>query len=140
MKLEDLGYSDRLEAYRTEQNLEGFETGRVIAEHKERYIIKTVNGDFEAEITGHMRFTAKSREDFPHPEGNGFFHGPAPFPQSEAWYHQRQIRRCGSEKTGKRDGRSAAVSERIGESLEYPGEIGKGRSARLIPGIQPVWF
>jgi ribosome biogenesis GTPase len=65
MKLEELGYNIHLETYRTEQHLESFETGRVIAEHKERYIIKTVNGDFEAEITGNMRFTAKSREDFP---------------------------------------------------------------------------
>ena len=39
--------------------------GRVISEHKERYIVKTVNGESEAEITGNLRFTAKSREDFP---------------------------------------------------------------------------
>ena len=39
--------------------------GRVISEHKERYIVKTVNGESEAEITGNLRFSAKSREDFP---------------------------------------------------------------------------
>ena len=65
MKLEDLGYNISFETYRIEQHLESFETGRVIAEHKERYMIKTAKGDFEAEITGNMRFTAKSREDFP---------------------------------------------------------------------------
>lgn len=65
MKLEELGYNISLETYRIEQHLDSFETGRVIAEHKERYIIKTAKGDFEAEITGNMRFTAKSREDFP---------------------------------------------------------------------------
>ena len=36
-----------------------------IAEHKERYIIKTDKGEFEAEITGNIRFAAKGREDFP---------------------------------------------------------------------------
>jgi len=65
MRLEDLGYSNILEKFRIEQKLDNFEIGRVIAEHKERYIVKTVKGEFEAEITGNMRFTAKSREDFP---------------------------------------------------------------------------
>ena len=65
MKLEDFGYTDTLEKFRKENHLENFETGRVITEHKERYIVKTVTGEYEAEITGNMRFTAKSREDFP---------------------------------------------------------------------------
>ncbi|HAN19717.1 MAG: ribosome small subunit-dependent GTPase A [Bacteroidetes bacterium GWC2_33_15] len=62
---EDLGYNDKLEEFRKENYPDSFEIGRVIAEHKERYIIKTTQGEFEAEITGNMRFTAKSREDFP---------------------------------------------------------------------------
>ncbi|NOU18735.1 MAG: ribosome small subunit-dependent GTPase A [Bacteroidales bacterium] len=65
MKLEDLGYNDNLEKFRIENNLESFEIGRIIAEHKERYIVRALNGEFEAEITGNMRFTANSREDFP---------------------------------------------------------------------------
>lgn len=65
MRLEDLGYNDELEKYRFDNNLKGFGIGRVMAEHKERYVIKTTEGEVEAEITGHMRFTAKSREDFP---------------------------------------------------------------------------
>jgi ribosome biogenesis GTPase / thiamine phosphate phosphatase len=65
MRLEDLGYNDKLEQFRLDHKLDTFAIGRVIAEHKERYIIKTINGEFEAEITGNMRFTAKSREDFP---------------------------------------------------------------------------
>ena len=65
MKLEDLGYNDKLEEFRIKQKLDNFEIGRVITEHKERYIVKTVKGEFEAEITGNMRFTGKSREDFP---------------------------------------------------------------------------
>jgi ribosome biogenesis GTPase / thiamine phosphate phosphatase len=65
MRLEDLGYNDKLEKFRIENHLDGFEIGRVITEHKERFIVKTVNGEYEAEITGNMRFTANSREDFP---------------------------------------------------------------------------
>ncbi len=65
MKLSDFGYNDSLEEFRIENNLMSFDVGRVITEHKERYIVKTENGEFDAEITGNMRFSAKSREDFP---------------------------------------------------------------------------
>ena len=65
MRLEDLGYSATFENFRIEQILPNFAIGRVISEHKERYIVKTANREYEAEITGNMRFNAKSREDFP---------------------------------------------------------------------------
>jgi len=65
MKLEDFGYNKKLEEFRLLSKFDCFEVGRVIAEHKERYMIKTTTGEFEAEITGNMRFTAKSRLDFP---------------------------------------------------------------------------
>jgi len=65
MKLEELGYNKKIEKYLKDNNLSDFETGRVIAEHRERYIVRTAIGDFHAEITGNMRFTAKDREDFP---------------------------------------------------------------------------
>jgi ribosome biogenesis GTPase len=65
MNLEDWGYNEQLEKFRTGNNLQDFQIGRVIAEHKERYIVKTLEGEAEAEITGNMRFTARSREDFP---------------------------------------------------------------------------
>ena len=65
MKLEDLGYNDKLRKLRVVNNLSDFEIGRVIAEHKERYIVKTENGEYEAEITGNLRYSAKSRIDFP---------------------------------------------------------------------------
>lgn len=65
MTLEELGYNKKFEAFRIEQKLNDFEIGRIIAEHKERYIVKTTQGEFEAEITGNMRFSAVSREDFP---------------------------------------------------------------------------
>lgn len=65
MTLEDLGYNKKLEEYSKEQKLDDFEIGRVIAEHKERYIVKTIKAELEAEITGKLRFSAISREDFP---------------------------------------------------------------------------
>lgn len=42
-----------------------FETARVLSEHKERYIIGVNNKIYEAEITGNMRYSANSRDDFP---------------------------------------------------------------------------
>ena len=65
MKLEDLGYTDNLEKLRIESDLKDFEIGRVVSEHKERYIVKTEKGESEAEITGNLRFSASSRLDFP---------------------------------------------------------------------------
>ncbi|WP_299664486.1 ribosome small subunit-dependent GTPase A [uncultured Polaribacter sp.] len=65
MTIQDLGYNDNFEKLRVDNNLKGFEIGRVIAEHKERYIVKNGKGEFEAEITGKLRFSAISRKDFP---------------------------------------------------------------------------
>lgn len=65
MDLTDLGYSSRLEAHRIENNLRDFTIGRVVSEHKERYVVKTEEGETEAEITGNLRFSAKGRQDFP---------------------------------------------------------------------------
>jgi len=39
MKLQDLGYNDIHEVYRRSNNLNDFTIGRIIAEHKERYIV-----------------------------------------------------------------------------------------------------
>jgi ribosome biogenesis GTPase len=65
MTLEDLGYTATLEAYRVEQNMDSFEVGRVISEHKERYVVKTAAQEFDSELIGNLRFTAESRHDFP---------------------------------------------------------------------------
>ncbi|MCC6549768.1 MAG: ribosome small subunit-dependent GTPase A [Ignavibacteriaceae bacterium] len=65
MTLEDLGYNTLLDKFRIDHHLIDFEIGRVISEHKERYVVKTAEGEFHAEITGNMRFTARNREDFP---------------------------------------------------------------------------
>lgn len=65
MTFEDLGYHEQLEKHKVEQGLEHFEVGRVIAEHRERYIVKTPEQEFDSELIGKIRFTAESRHDFP---------------------------------------------------------------------------
>lgn len=65
MELEYLGYTEELEKFRTENDLTGFEVARVTKEHKERYIVKTDKNEYEAEVTGNLRFSAESRLDFP---------------------------------------------------------------------------
>ncbi len=65
MTIEDLGYNETLEKHRIEQNLDSFEVGRIILEHKERYVIKTSENEFDAELIGNLRFMAESRHDFP---------------------------------------------------------------------------
>ncbi len=64
-RLEDFGYDNNFEDFRKSNNLESLEVGRVISEHKERYILKTPAQDFDAEILGNLRYTAQSRFDFP---------------------------------------------------------------------------
>ena len=65
MKLEDLGYNRLKEKIDNLHNYSDLELGRVMAEHKERYLVGTNRGEVEAEITGIMRFSAENREDFP---------------------------------------------------------------------------
>lgn len=65
MTLEDLGYHPELDKYRKEQALESFDVGRVISEHKERYVVKTADKEYEGEIVGNLRYTSHSRSDFP---------------------------------------------------------------------------
>jgi len=65
MTLKDLGYPVELENYRKTQGLDSFGVGRVILEHKERYVVKTAAREYDAEVIGNFRFTAKQRSDFP---------------------------------------------------------------------------
>lgn len=65
MSYQDLGYSQALEEYRKEEGLDTFEIGRIILEHKERYVVKTPSHEYDAELMGNLRFTATSRYDFP---------------------------------------------------------------------------
>lgn len=65
MRPEDLGYSMEWESFRKAFIPDDFVLGRVVAEHKERYIVRTPGEEYEAEITGNLRFTARDKEDFP---------------------------------------------------------------------------
>ncbi|MBT3251567.1 MAG: ribosome small subunit-dependent GTPase A [Candidatus Marinimicrobia bacterium] len=65
MILEDLGYTTSFEKYREEQALTQFSVGRVVSEHKDRYVVRSENGDFDSELIGNLRFTAEDRHDFP---------------------------------------------------------------------------
>jgi ribosome biogenesis GTPase len=65
MTLEDLGYDPSLDKYRKEKQLDLFVVGRVISEHKERYLVKTADKEYDSEIIGNLRFTANSRANFP---------------------------------------------------------------------------
>lgn len=65
MNLEDLGYSEYIKNIKFDEIEDGFEIGRVISEHKERYVVSSIHGEIDAEITGNLRFSAEGREDFP---------------------------------------------------------------------------
>lgn len=65
MILQDLGYYPDLEKQRFEQGLDSFDVGRVILEHRERYVVKTADAEFDSELIGNLRFTAESNTDFP---------------------------------------------------------------------------
>lgn len=65
MNLIDLGFTTEISGYLKDQDPSVFKTGRVTQEHRERYIVSTGDNDYEAEITGNLRFTAHSRADFP---------------------------------------------------------------------------
>jgi ribosome biogenesis GTPase len=65
MKLPDLGLNNELTAHLRDNHLSDFSIGRVTQEHRERYIVSDGENEYEAEITGNLRFSATSRADFP---------------------------------------------------------------------------
>ncbi len=65
MTLEELGYNDEIERARKSLGLDSFGVGRVIAEHRERYIVRTAEKECEGEVIGNLRFTARERSDYP---------------------------------------------------------------------------
>ena len=65
MTLTDLGLTDEITDFIINNNLSEFALGRVTQEHRERYIVSTGENEYDAEITGNMRFSASSRGDFP---------------------------------------------------------------------------
>jgi ribosome biogenesis GTPase / thiamine phosphate phosphatase len=65
MTLKDLGLTDEITTYIKDNLLSDFSVGRVTQEHRERYIVSNGENEFDAEITGNLRFSANSRTDFP---------------------------------------------------------------------------
>ncbi|TAL66657.1 MAG: ribosome small subunit-dependent GTPase A [Bacteroidetes bacterium] len=65
MNLLDLGLNNEFTTYLRDNNLSNFSIGRVTQEHRERYIVSDGENEYEAEITGNLRFSANSRSDFP---------------------------------------------------------------------------
>ena len=63
--IKDLGFNEYLSTYRSENGLESFNLGRVILEHKERYVVLTAQGEINCELMGNLRYTAQSRSDLP---------------------------------------------------------------------------
>jgi ribosome biogenesis GTPase len=57
-------YNDKLENVRIENNLNDFEIGRVISEHKDRYIVQTEKGEFEATYYKYLKpYSGKHRDE-----------------------------------------------------------------------------
>lgn len=65
MNLLDLGLTTGLSAYIKDNSLSNFSIGRVTQEHRERYVVSTGENEYDAEITGNLRYSANSRADFP---------------------------------------------------------------------------
>jgi len=62
---ENIGYEEYAKSIGKELKIDGFSVARVIAEYKEAYRVKNVDGEFLAKITGKQIFTAIGREDYP---------------------------------------------------------------------------
>lgn len=65
MSLIDLGLTQDITVTGKNENQPGLKIGRVITEHRERYIVSDGEHDYESEVTGNLRFSARSRVDFP---------------------------------------------------------------------------
>jgi ribosome biogenesis GTPase / thiamine phosphate phosphatase len=65
MTLSDLGLTDEITTYILKNKLSDSTIGRVTQEHRERYIVSTGENEYDAEITGNLRYSANSRADFP---------------------------------------------------------------------------
>jgi ribosome biogenesis GTPase / thiamine phosphate phosphatase len=63
--IEDLGYNDFFESKRKSLGFSDYSIARVIAEHREAYNVRNVNGEYFAKITGKHMFTAVYRDDYP---------------------------------------------------------------------------
>jgi ribosome biogenesis GTPase len=65
IKLEDLGYNAFFQSNMSVLKLTDYLVARVIAEYKEVYRVKGIDGEYLAKITGKQIFNATKREDYP---------------------------------------------------------------------------
>lgn len=65
MNITDLGMTEKLSEWCRENISPEFAIGRVTQEHRERYVVSDGAIEYEAEVTGNLRYTASSRSDFP---------------------------------------------------------------------------
>lgn len=63
--LTELGLTPEMRDYISKNLPEGTHIARVIREHRERYAVSDGENEYDAEITGNMRYSAVSRKDFP---------------------------------------------------------------------------
>ena len=88
MNIADLGMTAELDAWCRENVPPEFTVGRVTQEHRERYVVSDGATEYDAEVTGNLRFSAASRSDFPavgdwvsmtvYDSGQAFIHGILP--------------------------------------------------------------
>lgn len=65
MNLIKLGFSKKLERYCSDNSISLQKVGRVIAEHKGRYDVRTEEGEISSEVTGKILYEADDRSSFP---------------------------------------------------------------------------
>src|SRR4030042_5975673 len=65
IELDELGYSEFVESKQKSLELTEYPVARVVAEYKEAYRVRSVNGEYVAKITGKQMFNAVKREDYP---------------------------------------------------------------------------
>ena len=65
MRLQNLGFTEEYSKQIKDFDLAEFSIGRVMQEHRERYVVSDGENEYDAEITGNLRFSAGSRSDFP---------------------------------------------------------------------------
>lgn len=65
MRLSELGFTADLESFRRERELESLLVGRVTVAHRERYVVLTEHGEFEAELLGNLRYSVAYKSDLP---------------------------------------------------------------------------
>ena len=64
-ELEKYGWQPELaDAFKSYQD-SGFAAGRVAVEHRERYLVLTTAGEYEAEVTGKLLYMVDSPSDLP---------------------------------------------------------------------------